>query len=337
LSQIDKGTKDESERHVANDAAYASLRSKFVELDQELRRLKIREIDLEAAARQIQSASGACSQILVSMFTRASVSVPEPSWWSRIDVSGWAEGPLISFDPSDNTDITSSTLITQAQVVDMMQRLSDWSNNTASIPKSLEVARQAQELQKEMRRRRTSAKVAAIRSKMVEKIATKMAEQASTLSQDRGDEHFASDDMQPAAFRDLAEKTTTVIGVCPPAAAAVRARAAGQVADARYDDWLDLESTGIPSIERLMNSLCLDRQISHEMVCLRQIRDGLLDIQIMSSSNQDLLKGEWWASVGQKLCTDTAEVGLARSFDYLLSTNQHCSQSKTQFNHARQI
>lgn len=130
--------------------------------------------------------------------TGASVSVPEPSWWSRIHVSGWAEGPLISFDPSDNTDIVSSTVITQKQVVGMMQRLSVSSKNTASIPKSPEVARQAQELQKEMRRRRTSAKVAAIRSKMVEKIATKMAEQASTLSQDRGDENFASDDMQPA-------------------------------------------------------------------------------------------------------------------------------------------
>lgn len=287
--------------------------------------------------RQIQSASGACSQILMSMLTGQLVSVPEPSWWSRIHVSGWAEGPLISFEPSDNTDIVSSTVITQDQAVGMMQRLSDSSKNTASIPKSPEVARQAQELQKEMRRRRTSAKVAAIRSKMIEKIATKMAEQASTLSQDRGDENFASDDMQPAAFRDLAEKTTMVIGVCPPAAAAVRARAAGQVADARYGDWLDLESTGIPSIERLMNSLCLYRQMSHEMGCLRQIRDGLLDIQIMSSANQDLLKGEWWASVGQKLCTDTAEVGFTRSLDYLLSTNQQCSPSGTQFNHARQI
>jgi len=309
LTQIDKGTKEEGEKHVADDAGYTSLRSQLIEAETELELLKARDRVQEAALRQLQAVNTACSSFLFSAVTGTPVA--KPSWWSQITVPGWAGQPLVIFGPGDDGANISSTNLEKEDIVVMMQHLSASMEETSHLPKSSELASRVRDLKQEMHRKRTDAKVAAIRRRMIDKIAAKMAEQASRLSQDRGDDDFDLDSMQPAAFRELAEETTTVVGVCPPAAAAVRARNAGKEADARYDEWLDEESTGIASLEHLLKTLVNDTVLSHEMACVRRIRDGLLDVLIMSSSDKELLNGEWWPSEGDRLCNGIAEVGLS--------------------------
>lgn len=65
LTQIDKGTLEEGEKHVAGSEGYCLLRSGLVAVENELDFSKIQVQAHEAARRQIQHALSACSRLLV--------------------------------------------------------------------------------------------------------------------------------------------------------------------------------------------------------------------------------------------------------------------------------
>jgi len=295
LTQIDKGTLEEGEKHVAGSEEYCSLRSGLIAVEEELDFSKNQEQTHEAARRQIQNALSACSRLLVT-----EGSVKEPSWWSLITTEGWAKTLAVSFETDEVCD--PSRLLDRDAILAMIRQLTASPMEDYVPTSSSGLADRVLGFKQDMRHFRTQAKVEVIRLRMIDKIAAKMAEQAWTLAQDRGDDDFDSDTTQPAAFLDLARASTTVIGICPPAAVAVNARNAGMPADSRYVEWSDMESTGLPALERHFGTLTNETVASHELSCVLNIKSGLLDLQILSSFDQSLPKEKWWTSNGRKRC-----------------------------------
>lgn len=233
LTRIDQGLKMEAERHVVGNLTYLSLSSDLTVAETELARLQSREEGQKAKSQQLQAAHVACSDL--ALLAPANGFVQEPSWWSQIQVQGWTEGPPVTFDTTAVQDPNSIQRLYSKRIVEMTKQLSASLKEMPVLSGCSELVERIQRLKQEMHKCRTDAKVAAIRSKMIEKVADKMAEQASACSQARGDDDFDSDDLQPAAFTELARDLTTVIGVCPPAAIAVLARGSREAADERYD------------------------------------------------------------------------------------------------------
>lgn len=167
------------------------------------------------------------------------------------------------------------------------------------------VKKEIQRLKREMHRFRTDAKVAAIRSKIVDKVADKMAEQALTRSQARGDNDFDSEKFQTAALGELARELTTLVGVYGPAAIAMLARDSRKDMDERYHVWPDRESTGLVTQERFFAQLVNETVAPHEKSWFNGTKENLLRLQIMSSYDQELVKGN-----GIRFCATIYKVGL---------------------------
>lgn len=75
-----------------------------------------------------------------------------------------------------------------------------------------------------------------------------------------------------------------------------------------------MESTGLPALERLFTALTNEMVALHEISCTLNIQNRLLDLQILSSFDQNLPKGKWWTSDGRKRCDAVINV---RIYSYM--------------------
>lgn len=131
-------------------------------------------------------------------------------------MEGWAEASSVSFGTDGLQVRDSSGLLDRDAILAMIRQLAASPTGARVLTSSSGLADKVLDFKQKVRRFRTNAKVEAIRVRMIHKVAAKMAEQASTLAQDRGDDDFASDTTQPANFLDLARDSTIVIGICRP-------------------------------------------------------------------------------------------------------------------------
>lgn len=224
---------------------------------------------------------------------------------------GWADGSPVIFDTNTIEDKDQNNRLDSRVVADKMKQLSASLMEILVLSESSDlVKKEIQRLKREMHRFRTDAKVAAIRSKIVDKVADKMAEQALTRSQARGDNDFDSEKFQPAALGELARELTTLVGVCGPAAVAMLARDSRKDMDERYHVRPDRESTGLVTQERFFAQLVNETVAAHEKSWFNGTKEKLFRLQIMSSYDQELVKGHWWASNGITFCATIYKVGL---------------------------
>lgn len=64
------------------------------------------------------------------------------------------------------------------------------------------------------------------------------------------------------------------------------------------------------AFELFLAQLVNETVAAHEKSWFDGTKERLLDLQIMSSFDQELLNEDWWATNGVKLCATISEVGL---------------------------
>ena len=236
LTQIDKGSVTEMEGRPVEDAEHQSIKADLQNTREEIEKAQAQEDTCAMQASKsnvrmvrLKDTKAACMDWICQLDERT-IDVKMPFWSPLITEETWNNNDMLAIDFDADSDISDTgdperlhkdNLAHQIQCAAQKEHGNDDSREGNQSLAGLR--EKLQDLQSRLTRRRRGSKISDIMAELVMKVAGLCSEQISRLAPKRAEHLLDQSLLQRETYRNPAANIISVIGICAPAADALRA------------------------------------------------------------------------------------------------------------------